>query len=130
MTNLKQRPIKFRAWHDPSKKMVYFDNSKAAKDRYIAQHLCKLLAGEHEDGVLMQFIGKKDKQGKELYEGDIVKFRNHPDKQKIGVVSWHETTACFSLSVKDDIVLYRVNPNTQIEIIGNIFEHPELLEDK
>jgi len=71
-----------------------------------------------EDGILMQFTGLLDKNGKEIYEGDIVKsegvdkvfIENVPDLLKLGHL------------LGEHIFV----PDT-VEIIGNIYENPELL---
>jgi len=78
------------------------------------------------------FTGLKDKNGKEIYEGDIVKFENTPSV----VVEWYQKNANFVGKIIETLkeeyptycsffgfTLYR-NP----EVIGNIFENPELLE--
>jgi len=61
---------KFRAWHDESKVMVYFDPSKY--DEYIAAHFYELV---HSKGlVMMQYTGMQDSKGVDIYEGDILDF--------------------------------------------------------
>ena len=80
---------------------------------------------------LMQYTGIKDKNGKEIYEGDIVKYLN-----RIGKIEWHEYQASFDLTyVKaiEGLPYIKIRPisNNQwridLEIIGNIHENPELL---
>ena len=68
------REIKFRAWHPESKSMTVFDLEKASKDQYIASHVCALLSNTHSEGedLMMQFTGLTDKNGVEIYEGDII----------------------------------------------------------
>lgn len=72
-----------------------------------------------EDYPLMQFTGLKDKNGKEIYEGDILK----NTFGELNEVRWWDGT--FVLG-RDGINI--LNQFTDIEVIGNIWEHPELLK--
>ena len=79
---------------------------------------------------LMQSTGLKDKNGKEIFEGDIVDY-----KGREAVVKWHGSYASFiyrfvdglqeRVSKWDPLFLACYN----FEVIGNIYENPELLED-
>lgn len=75
---------------------------------------------------LMQFIGLKDKKGKEIYEGDIVKHAGWVCK-----VVYGENGCCFSLVTKvgdTDLSVITEAAAKHIEVIGNIYENPELLK--
>ena len=69
--------------------------------------------------VLQQYTGLDDKQGKEIYEGDIVQ---HDD----GDICEVEPIIPIS-NIKDDLISWA---NIDYKVIGNIYENPELLEDK
>ena len=82
----------------------------------------------------MQFTGIVDKNGKEIYECDILK-----DEKSIGVVHYYApqfVVQCVSASIDDNGVyaLAKGNVNvrqlTETEVIGNIYEHHGLLEVK
>lgn len=85
-----------------------------------------------------QFTGLYDKNGKEIYEGDIVKYFNTKDclEYYITVVKWGYKSSGFTLKcdtrkyTKFGTIKYYSIPNSKyIEIIGNIYENPELLTD-
>ena len=81
----------------------------------------------------MQSTGLKDKNGVEIFEGDIVKVTNHPFQKKedsAGIeidgdylIGWSDHNLTW---LAGDLLLYQLKP--YIEVIGNIYENPELLE--
>lgn len=77
---------------------------------------------------VMQFTGLKDKNGKEIYEGDICKWpSNHLSK-----IEWNNKRACFNavgITQSRGVSRGGIVP-THIEVIGNIYQHPELLNQK
>ena len=82
--------------------------------------------------ILMQFTGLKDKNGKEIYEGDIVKIGILLNELVIyeGVVAYSNGRfTCDTGKLEIDWWRYEITKQT-IEIIGNIHENPELLENK
>ena len=85
--------------------------------------------------IFMQCTGLKDKNGKLIYEGDIAKFKDNittnGSKTHIAVIEHNETFNAFMYRV-ECMGLFTVNKiqneNFDVEIIGNIYENPELLE--
>jgi len=85
---------------------------------------------------VMQYIGLKDKNGKEIYEGDVVKLIGVAGEEGVGEVIFDKENASFCVKTIENknkidfwdfyqlLLVFRV----KIEIIGNIFENPELLE--
>lgn|SRR5574343_862621 len=71
-----------------------------------------------EEGNLMQFTGLKDKNGKEIYEGDILVYTDHLIRQHHPfVMEWEQDKAQW----------IKFHPHDKFEVIGNIYENPDLL---
>jgi uncharacterized phage protein (TIGR01671 family) len=120
------REIKFRAWDKKNKVMIY-DFSyycKLGENYAIYDFDTDVDECISDDVELMQFTGLKDKNGKEIYEGDIM--RNSQllrewtlEKVEFGKIldpDWEEYT-------------YGYFDYTDGEVIGNIHENPELLKE-
>lgn len=78
---------------------------------------------------IMQGTGLKDKNGQEIYEGDIVRTFAY-EKTHTGEIVFHKTrlswTVKHSSLTNQDLFIY-AKPGHEVRIIGNIFENPELL---
>lgn len=112
------RKLKFRAWHKEQKKMIEVKYINFTS-KYI--NFNKRATVRFADVELLQYTGFKDKNGKEIYEGDIVqRFRGicvyFP---RIKLVEWISTRYKTGFSIAH---------GKNCEIIGNIYETPEKLE--
>ena len=76
---------------------------------------------------IMQYTGLKDKNGVEIYEGDIVKIKCY-DKNFIGKVVFNTAHLEYQLIDKDNFYS-EIWDKLEPEVIGNIYDNPELLED-
>ena len=130
------REIKFRAWANNQKKM-YYDGFTVNSKGGIASTF-----GIYEHNLtLMQYTGLKDKNGVEIYEGDILDFGmgNKGRVEHSIVNSW-----CVEYNLIDNpninrnyqwddsnkvVQLWKLCQDNRAEVIGNIYENPELLED-
>jgi hypothetical protein len=108
-----QREIKFRAWD--------MDNKIMSKP-FGLMHGEELLSDMH---IIMQYTCLKDKNGKEIYEGDIVRVDNEDHGPEIRLVEWLVGNVCEGESAGFTIISGDVY---EYEVIGNIYEHPELLK--
>lgn len=135
------REIKFRAWDPTRKRMVYrglFDKNWYYTERNDENGTNLAYGISQRDQVTlktMQFTGLLDKNGKEIYEGDIVEFDDleycgNLNKEKAEVIfdegsSLVEFMDCNSGKSQEYLFTY----NKYIAIIGNIYENPELLKE-
>ena len=87
-----------------------------------------------ENIEVLQFTGLQDRNGKEIYEGDILKYNFPYDGRlkHVSPVKFLETEASFGIKdrYENEIPLYRIAANNYFEIIGNIYENKNLLEEK
>jgi uncharacterized phage protein (TIGR01671 family) len=127
------REIKFRAWDDNMKVMV--NPYCELRDGNFWGEDCTntgiSVAHEH----VMQYTGLKDKEGREIYEGDIVRtymgtvceIRWDFVSEKTKSFDYEYTGFCFHhIKQKRN---YHLDVTSSCEIIGNIYENPELLKD-
>lgn len=111
------REIKFRAW------------CKLDEILYDWERVKKEFTLEYFDDrglIFQQYTGLKDKNGVEIYEGDIV---NHYWSNEVGESFCHKTVIKNPFDYKANEAMY-FNYCDGLEVIGNIYENPELLKTK
>jgi len=138
-----QREIKFRAWNKLEKRMesvnfikFFLNDYTMVSTRYRDEKSKKIyddqFAYGQEDGsdnvILMQFIGLHDKNGIEIYEGDIISAYNGRIK---GPVIFDKRGLAFGVpNGPNEIYQFSMNflESKDIKVIGNIYENPEILK--
>lgn len=110
------RPIKFRVWSKSHECMLPI----------LKEDIFGVL--ENNDHIVMQFTGLLDKNGKEIWEGDIVRFVADDIVFKVGEVIFKDGMflACHGQTIPENH-LFTDLQTYKCEVLGNIFEHPNLL---
>lgn len=154
------REMKFRAWDKEHNKMWFmgeegesvgkctdrgiwtfqsYFNEKNCLEAILIRSFCNGVGYEDEVVKLpiMEYTGMKDKHGREIYEGDIIKynFKSLLDKEginrdRIAPVYWQEFRGCWAVkegkNCNSDLFQYVQNGNV-VEVIGNIYENHKIL---
>ena len=153
------RKIKFRAWNIERRVMYNVGDLTIRKEWIGSNSVNKLdkigdtigmnyLNRDKVEFELMQFTGLKDKNGKGIFEGDVLKIKVEVEANQFQefepqptiwqeitcLIKWADNGACFYLdTIKADKYLknwgfYDIDNNSDREIIGNIHENPELIK--
>ncbi|URW90446.1 YopX family protein [Lacticaseibacillus paracasei] len=138
-----KREIRFRAWDDLHNKMYPVSDIEWDADGRMwvttddGKNGIELI---DEEAHLMQYAGLEDKNGREIYENDILKVISEDGESYVATVKWFgdEGYPAFDLAGIPAAWCYESNALATIfesgvetcEVIGNIFENPELLEGK
>ncbi|MFA1744132.1 YopX family protein [Fusobacterium animalis] len=125
------KEFKMKAWLKKENKMVsiigidlnyqyirYSDDGNLFKDDY--------KIAEFKDIELLQFTGAKSKAGQEVYEADVIKFNDGID-DIYGLISYDDEDAVYCVSY-ENVTEHLLNMAGDFEIVGNIFENPDLHE--
>ena len=118
------REIKFRAWKLDGGMHKPFDLTNLVSDEYAGESWLDCGDGLHIDHrtgwdslKIMQYTGLKDKNGKEIYEGDVVHIS--------GIGNYEITDICQDF----DMLVNAIVEGDLNEIVGNIYENPELITE-
>ena len=115
------REIKFRAWCESGRywNVTWQDLARASDEGKIIWEMFL-----NPDWIIEQYTGLKDKNDKEIYEGDILDEDDGP-----AIVVFHDSSWALEMSDEDEAAIepFSVYIIDNMEVIGNIHDNPELL---
>lgn len=120
------REIKFRAWNRELKKMYDFLPLTIRVNAIEPTYWEPLLEKAQKAFDVMQYTGLKDKNGKEIYDGDIVE----EPGSRYEVVYHADGFYMRNMYEPDNILIQLRHGYLHCEVIGNIYENPELLANQ
>ena len=125
------KELKIKAWLKKEKKMVSiigidfnYEYIRYTEDDNLFNENYK--TAEFKNIELLQFSGVKDKAGQELYEADVIKFNDGID-DIYGLISYDDEDGAYRVSY-ENITEHLLEREGDFEIVGNIFENPDLHE--
>ncbi len=124
---MKKENTKYRAWDKDNKRMVYFDEMEECDVSFY-----EMARGEY-GFILTWHMGQKDRKGKEVYDGDIVKAGSSLMIIENDGFNWLATLICKSdtdLKENEKTAILEKSHIKKLEVVGNKFENKNLLKNK
>ncbi len=119
------REIKFRAWDSDKKCMQY----EEATEKKFSMKSCEILAAYD---LVMQYTGLKDKNGKEIYESDIlhIEYADAAEEENnFNTEVWFHEGKFLTRYFAIPVASFSNNQNISCEVVGNIYENSERLKE-
>ena len=133
------RELKFRAWDKRTKELIQIQGFKYVGEKHIqlfyfdTDGCSTTCTCEKEFIVLIQYTGLKDKNGTEIFEGDILHAEGYWDIRiefEIGSFTCRSLDKVQYVNRIVDVPIGKFDLLSKFEVIGNIYENPELLKGR
>lgn len=131
---------RYRVWHHElgrlmSVKCMFFQDSEIEEFELNDALMNDYITAYPDEIVLMQPTGLKDKNGKEIFEGDVLEIEDEGEVLGNAKLTWDNEQAVFmieAISVDDIAPFHEIisDETYSYRVVGNVYENPELLEDK
>ncbi|ASZ03924.1 MULTISPECIES: YopX family protein [Bacillus] len=118
-------------WDDEGLSLTIKNNGDWTLKRLYTDVLVPVVDSTNRNAALMWGTGLKDKNEKMIYEKDVIKFKSVYCENKIikAVVKFRDSLGSFVFNRGDDQDFWRMDVSlSEIEVIGDIYQNPELLE--
>lgn len=131
------RQIKFRVWDSERKQMYNLSENRFSFGLFEGHRAISwedVFAEQHEELIPLQYTGLKDKNGREIYEGDVLHHHWNSGHDHMlettSFVKWQNGAFLVDDKKRADWLLsmHTLAEWASVEVIGNIYENPELLE--
>ena len=108
---------------------IYTENSNVYIVKYLSPYE-DLFFVDVDPETVGQYTGLKDKNGREIYKGDIVKFQTWKGYNDMGEVVWAENNGFYIKGTRDEDIFWHPDNVKDLEVVSNIHDNPELLGEE